>query len=63
MDLICEKILLTDGPSVMKKIGRILTVNQQLCFAHGVQLTAIEVLYQKQDIEREIDQRLDEEEE
>ena len=54
--------IMTDGASVMKKVGRILPVNQQLCFAHGVQLAVIEVLYQKQDIEREIDQQFDEDE-
>ena len=47
--------IMTDGASVMKKVGRILPVNQQLCFPHGVQLAVIEELYQKQDIEREID--------
>ena len=54
--------IMTDGASVMKKVGRILPVNQQLCFAHGVQQAVIEVLYQKQDIEREIDQQFDEDE-
>ena len=53
---------MTDGASVMKKVGRIFPVNQQFCFAHGVQQALIEVLYQKQDIEREIDQQLDEDE-
>ena len=48
--------IMIDGASVMKKVGRILPVNQQLCFAHGVQLAVIEIIYQKQDIERETDQ-------
>ena len=52
--------IMTDEASVMKKVGKILPVTQQLCFAHGVQLAVIEVLYQKQDIEREIDQQFDE---
>ena len=54
--------IMTDGASVMKKVGRILPVNQHLCFAHGVQLAVYEVLYQKQNIEREIDQQFDEDE-
>ena len=32
----------------------------QLCCAHGVQLAVIEVLYQKQDVEKQIDQQFDE---
>ena len=34
--------IMTDGASVMKKVGRILPVNQQLCFAHRVQLGVVE---------------------
>ena len=48
--------IMIDGASVMKKVGRILPVNQQLWFAHGVKLAVIEIIYQKQDIERETDQ-------
>ena len=40
-DIIC---IMTDGTIVMEKVGRLLSVNQQLCFAHGVQL--VKVLYQ-----------------
>ena len=50
---------MNDGASVMKKTGRLLPVNQPLCFAHGVQLA--KVLYQKQDIEKQ-DQQFDEDE-
>ena len=39
--------IITYGASVMKKVGRIINMDQQLCFAHGVQLGAIEVLYKK----------------
>ncbi|KAG0440928.1 hypothetical protein DMUE_1418 [Dictyocoela muelleri] len=37
--------IITDGASVMKKVGKILNLDQQLCFAHGVQLGVIDVLY------------------
>lgn len=49
--------IMTDGASVMKKVGSLLPVNQQLCFAHGVQLAVIDVLYQKQDLERKTDEQ------
>ncbi|GIY40840.1 hypothetical protein CDAR_367761 [Caerostris darwini] len=31
----------------MKKIGKLIGANQQLCHAHGIQLGVIDVLYQK----------------
>jgi hypothetical protein len=37
----------TDGASVMVKVGRLLPCYQQLCFAHGLQLAVIDVLYKK----------------
>ena len=40
---------MTDGASVMKKLGGCWLVNQQLCFAHGVQLAVIDVLYKKRE--------------
>ena len=40
-DIIC---IMTDEAIVMEKAGRLLSVNQKLCFAHGVQL--VKVLYQ-----------------
>ena len=39
--------IIKDGASVMKKVGRIISIDQQLCFAHGLQLGVIEVLYNK----------------
>lgn len=41
----------TDGPNVMKKLGRIVPCLQQFCYAHGLQLAVIDVLYQKRDSE------------
>ncbi len=38
---------MTDGCNTMKKVGRISSCEQQLCFAHGVQLAVLDVLYQK----------------
>lgn len=35
----------TDGPNVMKKVGKLLPIIQQLCFAHAIQLAIISVLY------------------
>lgn len=37
----------TDGASVMKKVGKIINADQQLCLAHGIQLAILEVLYNK----------------
>ena len=39
--------IITDGAAVMKKIGRLLDVNHQLCLAHGIQLSVIKVLYKR----------------
>ena len=40
--------LITDGTAVMTKIGRDASPTlQQLCFAHGLQLVVIDVLYDK----------------
>lgn len=35
----------TDGTSVMVKVGRLLEAEQQLCYAHGIQLAVLDVLY------------------
>lgn len=37
--------IMTDGATVMTKIGKISSTYQQLCFAHGIQLAVIGVLY------------------
>ncbi|XP_050507488.1 uncharacterized protein LOC126885105 [Diabrotica virgifera virgifera] len=37
----------TDGASVMVKAGKLLSCYHQLCFAHGIQLAVIKVLYEK----------------
>lgn len=41
-DVVC---ITTDGASVMKKLGSLLNCQQQLCFAHGIHLAVIDVLY------------------
>ncbi|KAF8773498.1 hypothetical protein HNY73_016157 [Argiope bruennichi] len=38
---------MTDGATVMKKVGKLIGANQQLCYANGIQLRVIDVLYQK----------------
>ena len=35
----------TDGASVMRKVGGLLEAEQQLCYAHGIQLAVLDVLY------------------
>ena len=40
--------IMTDGDNIIKKVRRLLAANQQLCFAHGIQLE-VEVLYQKKE--------------
>lgn len=40
--------LTTDGPKVMKKVGRLFDAEHQLCIVHGLQLAVVEVLYKKQ---------------
>ena len=37
----------TDGASVMTKVGRCIEAEQQLCYAYGVQLAVLDVLYKK----------------
>jgi len=37
----------TDGASMMVKVGKLMPCYQQLCYAHGVQLAVIDVLYKK----------------
>jgi hypothetical protein len=37
----------SDGASVMKKLGRLSAVNQQLCYNHGIHLAVVKVLYKK----------------
>ena len=41
-DIVC---IVTDGASVMKKVGKIISTEQQLCYAHAVQLAVLDVLY------------------
>ena len=47
--------IITDGASIMKKVGKIINIDQQLCFAHGVQLGVIEVLYKKLETAQQYD--------
>lgn len=48
--LILEKDIVnitTDGASVMKKLGRLITPLHQLCYAHGIQLGIIDTIYKR----------------
>lgn len=39
--------IMTDGCATMTKIGKLCPTLQQLCYAHGIQLAVIDVLYKK----------------
>ncbi|KAL1447382.1 hypothetical protein WDU94_012282, partial [Cyamophila willieti] len=39
--------IVTDGPNVMLKVGRLIPGKHQLCFAHGIYLAVCDVLYKK----------------
>lgn len=39
----------SDGASVMVKVGRLIKPLQQLCYAHGIQLGVIDVIYKKKE--------------
>ena len=41
-DIVC---IVTDGASVMVKVGSLIETEQQLCYAHAVQLAVLDVLY------------------
>lgn len=43
-DIVC---ITTDGASVMKKVGKLLPCDQQLCFAHAIHLAVVDILYKK----------------
>ena len=43
----------------MKKLGKILDVDQQLSFAHALQLAVVSVLYKKDASHLEFDESLD----
>lgn len=45
----------TDGPNVMKKVGRIIPCLQQFCYAHGLQLAVIDVLYKQREENEELE--------
>ncbi|XP_011859119.1 PREDICTED: uncharacterized protein LOC105556635 [Vollenhovia emeryi] len=46
----------TDGASVMKKVGKIVNTDQQICLVHGIQLAILEVLYNRQVKQRYVDE-------
>lgn len=39
--------IVTDGPNVMIKVGRLVCTEHQLCLAHGINLAVCDVLYEK----------------
>lgn len=45
----------TDGAAVMKKVGKLISASQQLCFAHAIQLAVLSVLYRKDTPDDEIE--------
>ncbi|CAG4956227.1 unnamed protein product [Parnassius apollo] len=50
----------TDGAKVMIKLGRLINPLHQLCYAHGIKLSIIDVLYKKQDLSLSEDNDIDE---
>lgn len=44
----------TDGPSVMVKLGKLMPIIHQKCFAHAIQLAILEILYKKKKEPEEI---------
>ena len=53
-DIVC---ITTDGASVMKKVGRLIKCHQQLCYAHGIQLGLLDVLYNKRNKKEECNEQ------
>ena len=48
LDLCADIVaIVTDGASVMVKVGKLITAEQQLCYAHGIQLAVVDVLYKR----------------
>ena len=43
-DIVC---ITTDGAAVMKKVGRLIMVDQVICLAHGIHLAVVKVLYSR----------------
>lgn len=44
-DIVC---ITTDGAKVMVKVGKLIKPDQQLCYAHGIQLAVVDVIYKQQ---------------
>ena len=42
--------IVSDGASVMKKLGKISQLDHQLCYAHGVHLAVCDVLYKNRSV-------------
>lgn len=40
----------TDGASVMTKVGKLISAEHQLCYAHGIQLAVVDVLYRQKTV-------------
>lgn len=39
--------IVTDGPNVMLKVGKLVNAEHQVCFAHGIHLAVCDLLYEK----------------
>lgn len=39
--------IVTDGPNVMLKVGKLVNAEHQVCFAHGIHLAVCDLLYKK----------------
>jgi len=55
--------IVSDGASVMKKLGKIYQLDHQLCYAHGLHLTICKILYKTSTANTSIEDCNDEDEE
>lgn len=46
-DIVCITI---DGPNIMIKVGKLIDVEHQLCFAHGIHLAVCDIFYSKKTV-------------
>jgi hypothetical protein len=43
--------IVTDGPNIMLKVGKLIAAEHQVCFAHGIHLAVCDVLYNKKNLD------------
>jgi hypothetical protein len=43
--------IVTDGPNIMLKVGKLIAAEHQVCFAHGIHLAVCDILYNKKNLD------------